>query len=157
NPNATTLTGKVYDPAGNVPLYNAFVYVPLNPDLGALPVLPDAATSNVSCDTCSGATLSAAALAQTGPDGSFTLKGVPSGANVPLVVQMGKWRRSIVLSTVNSCTSNTLTNNCTATDKSLCTTRLPRNRFDGYNPATGSYGGTTGKADIPHIAMVTGD
>jgi hypothetical protein len=156
NPNATTITGVVTDPAGNVPLYNAFVYVPLNPDLTQLPVIPDARTNNVSCDTCSGATLSAAAVANTGADGSFTLRGVPAGTNIPLVVQMGKWRRVIVISTVTQCVNNTVANNCTATDRSLCATRLPKNRFDGYNPANGSYTGT-GKADIPRIAMVTGD
>ncbi len=156
NTDATTLTGKVYDPAGNVPLYDAFVYVPVNSDLTKLPAFPDAYTNNVSCDTCSGATLSAVALAQTDATGSFTLKGVPSGSNIPLVVQMGKWRRAILLSTVTACQANTVTNNCTATDKSLCVPRLPRNQTDGYNPSTGGYTSPNGKADLPRIAMVSG-
>ncbi len=157
----TKLTGRVFDPAGKVPLYNAYVYVPVDPDLSKLPAFTDTWTSGVSCDRCSDTSVRAVALAQTGVDGAFTLEGVPSGANIPLVVQMGRWRRSIVLSTITACQSNVVTNNCTATDKSLCAARLPRSRFDGYNPTGGGYTyvsatGANGKADIPIIAMVSG-
>ncbi len=156
NLDLTQISGRVFDPAGNVPLYNAFVYVPVDKDLKNLPVFPDSYTSGVSCDTCSGATLNAVALAQTNAAGDFTLKGVPSGTNIPIVVQMGKWRRVILISTVNKCVGNTIPNNCSAADKSLCMLRLPRNRFDGYNPLTNQYGSPNGVADIPRIAMVTG-
>jgi len=153
NSSSTTLSGIVFDPAGRVPLYNAFVYVPLDPDLTKLPALSDAAVSGVTCDTCSGTSISAVAVAQTGPDGAFTVRGVPAGSNIPLVVQMGKWRRVIVLSTINACQQNSIANNCTATDKGLCIARLPRNHTDGYDPVANSY---SGKADMPQIAMVSG-
>ncbi|HEX7600073.1 MAG TPA: hypothetical protein VF316_00640, partial [Polyangiaceae bacterium] len=73
----------------------------------------------------------------TGPDGKFTLTGVPSGANIPLVVQAGKWRRTVVLPSVNACTTTALP---------ASQTRLPQNKTDGYN----------GQADLPQIAIVTG-
>jgi hypothetical protein len=130
----TTISGTVYDPAGKNPLYNAFVYIPVNPT-AALPSF----TSGASCDTCAGAgSISAISVAQTGPDGKFTLNtNVPSGTNIPLVVQMGKWRRKVLLPTVTSCTNNVIAPN---------DSRLPKNRTDG----DGGY------ADIPKMAIATG-
>lgn len=133
NANGTTITGKVFDPAGNNPLYNAWVYIPLNPT-AALP--PFAAGEQ--CSTCSGAAnLNAVAVAQTAPDGTFTLTNVPDGTNIPIVVQMGKWRREIQLPTVTQCANNALSDG---------TLRLPQNQTDGLN----------GHADLPQIAFVSG-
>ena len=130
----TRITGKVYDPAGKNPLYNAYVYIPVDPTL-TLPGL----TEGVSCDTCAGAaSVSAIAVAQTGPDGSFVLNNAPSGVGVPLVVQMGKWRRKVTLPTLTDCTDNVV-------DRSY--THLPRNRFDGDNNV----------ADIPRMAIASGN
>ena len=139
NTNATTVAGRVFDPAGQVPIYNANVYVPVNADVSQLTPISNSWADGVSCQLCSAATVHAVAVTQTDTNGAFTLQGVPSGSNIPLVVEMGKWRRIIVISTITACQSNTVTNNCTASDKSLCVVRLPRNRFDGYNPANGSY------------------
>jgi hypothetical protein len=131
----TTISGTVFDPAGKNPLYNAFVYIPVDPAV-ALPAF----TSGASCDTCSGAgSVSAIASAQTGPDGKFTLNtNVPAGANIPLVVQMGKWRRKVTLPTIAACTNNVV---------AAANSRLPKNRNDG----DGSY------ADIPKMAIASGD
>src|SRR5205823_6184552 len=89
---------------------------------------------------------------QTDASGKFTLTNVPSGANIPIVVQMGKWRREIVLRTVSSCTDNTVVGNCTASSAADCIFRLPKNQNDGYDPSTGAYT----KANIPQIAIVSG-
>ena len=130
----TTISGTVYDPAGKNPLYNAFVYIPVDPTV-ALPAF----TSGASCDTRAGTgTISAITMAQTGPDGKFTLNAnVPSGTGIPLVIQMGKWRRKITLPTINSCTSNVV---------AAANSRLPRNRTDG----DGNF------ADIPKMAIASG-
>jgi hypothetical protein len=161
NTKATKLTGRVYDPAGQVPLYDAYVYVPVDADLTKLTAISNAWADGVTCQRCSDATVHAVAVGQTNTNGEFTLEGLPSGTNIPLVVEMGKWRRIIVISTITACQSNAVTNNCTATDKSLCVARLPRNRFDGYNPANGGYAyvsasGANGKADMPMVAMISG-
>lgn len=123
---STTVSGTVYDPAGNVPLYNVIVSVPNAPVTKFI--------DGVTCDRC-GTTVSGSPVttALTGPDGKFVLKDVPSGANIPLVIQIGKWRRQVTLPNVTSCVDNPIT------DKNV--TRLPRNQQEG---------------ELPHIAMVTG-
>src|SRR5262249_46927253 len=60
------------------------------------------------------------------------LRNVPSGANIPLVIQLGRWRRQITIPNVASCTNTVLTPD---------QTRLPRNHTEG---------------DIPSIAISTG-
>ncbi len=134
----TTLAGTVYDPAGARPLYNAWVYVPRDPS-GSLPPFSPGA----SCDSCEAASgIDAVTLARTAADGSFVLPNVPStdvapGNSIPLVVQMGRWRRAVMLSGVPKCTTVTV-------DSS--NSRLPRSQFDGYG----------GRADIPKMAIATG-
>jgi hypothetical protein len=98
---ATTLTGKVYDPAGKDPLYNVAVYVPAT----GLQPLPRGVPTGA--DACSCAALfKAGALAATATDvdGSFTLTNVPVGP-VTLVLQVGKWRRAIKVTT-SACHGN---------------------------------------------------
>ena len=142
----TTLSGVVYDPAGNNPLYNAYVYIPAIPG-AALPTF----TTGATCDTCGGAgALNAIQATQTDAAGNFTLTNVPTVNNLAVVVQLGKWRREIVLKTITSCTSNTVTGNCNTPNPADCVFRLPRNQTDGYDPVAGTYT----KADLPHVAIV---
>jgi hypothetical protein len=80
------------------------------------------------------------AVAQTDPTGAFTLTNVPTTAKVsqiPLVVQMGKWRRVTMLTAVPDCQSTTVAPG---------NSRLPQNQFDGYN----------NHADMPQVAFVSG-
>ena len=101
----TTLTGTIRDPAGNLPLYNVYVYVPnATPD----PITP----GNPTCSPCE-APASGNPIVGTTTDinGQFTLAqgtgtwGVPSGSNIPLVIQVGKWRRQVVIPDVQPCTT----------------------------------------------------
>src|SRR6185312_1871446 len=91
-------------------------------------------TPGVSCDNCA-STVSGSPLvsAVSGVDGTFTLTNVPVGANIPLVIQLGRWRRQVTISNVVACQENAL-------DPDL--TRLPRNKNEGHIPlmafATGS-------------------
>ncbi|MBN2194742.1 MAG: carboxypeptidase regulatory-like domain-containing protein [Polyangiaceae bacterium] len=123
---ATSLSGIVYDPAGVNPIYNALVYVPN----AALDPIPTGAT----CEQC-GAIASGQALASalTDATGHFTLTNVPSGADIPLVIQVGKWRRQVTIPSVTDCIDNPIS------DREL--TRLPRTKDEG---------------SIPQIAVVTG-
>jgi hypothetical protein len=129
----TTISGKVYDPAKRNPLYNVAVYVPATP-LTALP--KGVPTGSDACDC--GALFKSGAVTNTttGVDGSFTLTNVPVGTAVPLVIQIGKWRRLFTVN-VNACTDNA------QPDKSLA---LP-----GTVPA-----GNTDD-NIPDIAVSTGN
>ena len=125
----TTVTGTIYDPAGVTPLYNAVAYV-ANAALDPIP-------TGASCDRCS-VTLSGKPIAAALSDvnGKFTLDNVPTGTNIPLVIQVGKWRRQVTIPRVNGCVDNQLT------DTNL--TRLPRNKAEGNIPKIGV---TTGKSD----------
>jgi hypothetical protein len=107
------------------PLYNALVFIPNGP------VAPF--TTSVSCDRC-GADVSGTPLvsALTGADGKFKLANVPVGTNIPLVIQLGRWRRQITVNTT-ACMDTALTPE---------QTRLPRNKSEG---------------DIPHMALVSGN
>ncbi|MFL5307511.1 MAG: carboxypeptidase regulatory-like domain-containing protein [Polyangia bacterium] len=129
----TTLTGKVYDPAGRVPIYNVDVYVPNGP-------LPDF-QDGPSCDSCADrASGHAVVRATTDASGTFTLgdhgADVPAGSNIPLVIQIGKWRRQITLPSVTACTQTALT------DPNQM--RLPRDQSEGHIPKMAL---TTGQND----------
>jgi hypothetical protein len=103
NGNHTTISGTVYDPAGRNPLYNVYVYIP-NSDLLAIPTGPV-------CTSCQApATGSPIVGVQTDPQGHFTLTDVPVGANVPLVMQLGKWRKVIKIPQVTQCVNNPVGN-----------------------------------------------
>jgi len=92
----TTVTAKVYDPAGKNPLYNIVAYVP-NGKVGPI-------TNGATCETCNTpVTGEPIASALTNAQGQFTMQDVPVGTNIPLVLQIGKWRRQITLPEVKAC------------------------------------------------------
>jgi hypothetical protein len=119
---STTITGKVYAPNYVDPLPNVLVYIP-NAPVAAFP-------ATVSC-TITGVVPSGSPIVgtTTGIDGSFLLTNVPAGANIPLVIQTGRWRRQVTVSTVTACATNNFS------------TRFPQTHAEG---------------DIPKIAIATG-
>lgn len=121
---STTISGKVYDPAGKNPLYNVAVFVPNSP---LEPLTPGA-----SCDCEKLYTGKPVVSALTNAAGEFKLEKAPDGTDIPLVIQIGKWRRQFTIPAVAMCGNTALP------DKML---RLPSNRTQG---------------DIPNIAISTG-
>ncbi len=127
HPEQTTLSATVYDPAGQVPLYDVAVYV------------PNAALADIStgptCDNCA-TPVSGDPVASglTDATGTFEMTKVPSGTNIPLVIQIGKWRRQITIPEVKACQDNHFD------DPTLF--RLPKDQTEGH---------------LPKIAIATGD
>ncbi len=121
----TTITGTVYAPNGTDPLPNVTVYIPNAP--------VDAFVPGVSCPVV-GAPPSGSPLVGTETDvnGNFTLSNVPVGANIPIVIISGRWRRQFTLSGTTACTN-------TAVPATMAV--MPQNQSQG---------------DIPKIAIATG-
>jgi len=121
-----TVTGHVYVPNGVDPLPNALVYIPQG--------VPGAIINNVDC-LVNGNWASGPAVTFTysAYDGSFTLTGVPTGSNIPIVVQSGKWRMQGTIPSVGACGTTTVA--------PAWATTMPQNHIEG---------------DIPKIAVVTG-
>ncbi len=116
----TSLDGTVFDPSGTLPLYNVVVYVPSEP--------LDPISEGASCQTCDGNFSGhpiAAALSDAAGHFSLSLDNVPATDALPLVIQVGKWRRQISVPGVKACSANS------AADGSV---RLPRNRTEGNLP-----------------------
>jgi hypothetical protein len=125
----TSVSGTVYAPTPPQfgpadPIYDAIVYVP-NAELAPF-------TKGVSCDKCGAAASGepiAVALSQA--DGTFKVENVPVGDDIPLVIQVGRWRRKVTIPHVEQCTDTKL---------DAEHTRLPRTQAEG---------------DIPHMAIAT--
>ncbi len=128
----TTLTGTVYDPAGRNPLGNVVVFVPNDPDPDHL--LP-IATGASSCVSCTGSVRDYVTATFTDAAGHFVLTGVPTGEEIPLILQVGKWRRATLVPRVMDCATTTLPSSGTGQ------LRLPRNRREG---------------SLPQMALLTG-
>ena len=123
--NPTSLSGTVFAPNGTLALYGATVYIPLG-DTG--PITPGATCTRCEVNLPGGALVNVL----SNPAGKFTLDNVPVGRNVPLVIQIGKWRRQVSIPEVLECQDNALPPTLTS---------LPKNKDEG---------------DMPRIAMVTG-
>jgi hypothetical protein len=127
----TSLSGTVYDPAGKTPLYNAVVFVPKDAS-GSVPPITPGITPGV-CNTCDVSIGGFVAVTTTDSRGHFSLSNVPAGMNIPLVVQMGKWRRKAqFIPSVAPCTDTPV-----PPDMS----RLPKSQAEG---------------DMPQMALLTG-
>jgi hypothetical protein len=125
----TSISGVVYDPAGTTPLFNVSVYIPNAP----LADIPDGVDINGICTSCQ-APLTGAPIVVglTDSTGTFHLENVPSGANIPLVMQTGKFRRQVSLTTVGACVDNKVGQKDSTGAETIM--RLPRNQSEGHIP-----------------------
>lgn len=118
----TTVTGTMFAPNGKLPLYNAIVYVPNSKS--------DPLTKSTTCDRCGAVTGNPVVSAITDSSGTSTLKNVPVGKDIPLVIRIGKWRRQVTIPTVAECTETPLN------DPEL--TRLPKKQGGRPTPSESS-------------------
>ena len=149
----TSLTGTVFAPTDPAlygaadPLSGAFVYVPNGTVLRF--------DAGVACEKCS-ASVSGDPLVSTtsAVNGTFRLDDVPCGANIPLVIQLGRWRRQITIPSVSCCGNTALT---------AAQTRLPRTQGEGNpNDNIPLFAVTTGSADnleciLPKIGIAASE
>jgi hypothetical protein len=126
----TTISGLVLSAAAANPdpVPNVLVYVPNG--------TPPTFTSGVSCASCTAAS-SAVVSTYSVSDGSFSLQNVPSGSNVPVVIQLGRWRRQFTVN-VTACTTNPINFN------------LPASSTQGDIPLTAI---STGTGDLPECTL----
>ncbi|MEO6419643.1 MAG: carboxypeptidase regulatory-like domain-containing protein [Polyangiaceae bacterium] len=125
----TSISGVTYAPNGTLPLYNVIVYVP-NAKL-------DPMVEGATCDKCGSiASGNPIVTALSDSSGKFKLTNVPSGDNIPIVLQVGKWRREITIPHVEACKETKLT--------SPEMTRLPKKQSEGNMPRIAV---TTGSCD----------
>jgi hypothetical protein len=123
----TSLRGKVYDPAGSNPLYNVQVYIPGGNDPEELPPMKDSTQEpdGIACETCASVVLNPLRSTLTDSKGEFVLENVPVDKDVPVVIQIGKWRRLMHIDITKECDENKVPNR---------DFRLPRNGDEGNMP-----------------------
>jgi len=149
--NTTTLTGTVvagttsaYIPTGMGPdpIPNVLVYVPNG--------TPAAFTKGVSCNAC-GADVTGDPLIEATTDyqGHFTLTNVPVPASgvIPIVIQLGKWRRIFGLG--NALNPGVSVTQCVANNAG--TLRMPRTSAEGDIPLTAI---STGEIDAMECVLL---
>jgi hypothetical protein len=121
----TRVMGKVFDPGGKTPLYNVVVYIPNSE--------PAPIVQGASCDKCGATALNPVPKAElTNEKGEFIIDGAPDGEAIPLVMQIGKWRRQTTIK-VTKCIDNKF--------EDPTVMRLPAKQSEG---------------DMPKIALSTG-
>lgn len=132
---STTITGTVVGGTNGVygtpdPVPNVLVYVPNAP----VSSFAAGVQCNASCSAeVTGSPLNATTTAY---DGTFTLTNMPVGANIPIVIQLGRWRRETTVNVPNACAS-----------QAVGDIRMPRNKTDSTPAAA---------ANIPFTAVSTG-
>jgi hypothetical protein len=115
------------------PVPNVTVYVPNG---SVQPFTP-----GVSCTQC-GADLSGLPLVQTttAADGTFELINVPVTTNMPLVIQLGRWRRQFVIPQTTACQNTP-----------VGTLTMPHNHMEGDIPLTAI---STGQVDAMECVLL---
>src|SRR5205085_10988817 len=85
------------------------------------------------CDRCGNVSGDPLVSTLTDPAGKFKLENVPIGKDIPVVVQIGKWRKQFVVPNVATCQDTKL---------DAANTHLPGKKSEG---------------DMPQMAIASGD
>jgi hypothetical protein len=146
---ATTISGTVvagtpaiYLPAGVTagdPVPNVLVYVPNGP-VQAFAARASETAAQL-CSTC-GADVTGNPLVMTTTnfDGTFSLANVPVGNGIPVVIQLGRWRREFTVDIPNACAENQVGN-----------LTMPHNHGEGDIPLTAL---STGQVDSMECVLL---
>jgi hypothetical protein len=119
------------------PVPNVLVYVPNGAVAAFTPRAME--TQSQQCSTCGAdVTGNPLVLTKTAYDGTFTLSNVPVGGSIPIVIQLGRWRRQFTVNVATPCGVNT----ANAAGMAAGFLRMPRTQAEG---------------DIPLTAISTGD
>jgi hypothetical protein len=152
----TTLSGTVvagtlakYLPAGVThgdPVPDVVVYIPNGPVTAFVPRAMENAAQR--CTTC-GADLSGSPLVITTTDykGTFSLPNVPVGNNIPIVIQLGRWRRQFTVNINTACGANTV--NAAGSPAGFLV--MPHNHTEGDIPLTAL---STGNVDAMECVLL---
>jgi hypothetical protein len=132
---STTITGRVVAGTNGTfgnpdPVPDVLVYVP-NAALSPF-------AAGVQCDSTCSSEVSGDPIAATTSayDGTFTLTNMPVGSNIPVVIQLGRWRREVTVNVPSACTTTAVGD-----------IHMPRNKTDSTPPSA---------ANIPFTAVSTG-
>src|ERR1019366_5561704 len=90
--------------------------------------LPPIETGTKTCNTCNTPIGNYVTVALTDQTGAFTLTDGPTGKNVPLVVQVGKWRRTITVANIADCATTAVP------ESGPGQARLPAKQSEGSMP-----------------------
>ena len=130
----TTFSGTIFAPNGSLPLMNVDVFVPT----AEVPAMGHGVDGG--CAVCGPLPGSPLISTKTDSAGHFTLRNVPVAAGVPVVIQIGKWRKQLRLrAPLNACAENTM---------AVSDARLPTAPTD--------LGASGSSVELPRIALSTG-
>jgi hypothetical protein len=141
----TSISGTVTAPNGTLPIYGALVYVPTTP------IQPF--STGVSCDQCGASAGTPLVSTTTGPDGKFLLPNMPVSStdpgkvqDIPVVIQLGRWRKQLTVSTtacsntvvptVNAANASAFVGGAARPSPDNVSAALPRNKAEGDIPLT---------------------
>jgi hypothetical protein len=108
----TRIKGTVYAPNAKLPVPDAVVFIPNQSKTFpyGLPTFQDGIGATGTCQQCVLQELGNPLVATKSlADGTFTLDNVPPDVEFPLVIQLGRWRRVIMIPPLTACSTTDLT------------------------------------------------
>ncbi|HEY8073502.1 MAG TPA: carboxypeptidase-like regulatory domain-containing protein, partial [Labilithrix sp.] len=148
----TSIEGYVTSPNGVLPVPNAVVYVPNGTVTAFAP--------GVACETCATASGSPLVSTSTDANGHFLLPNMPVSTpgkvvNIPVVVQLGRWRKQLTVSTT-ACTNTFIPSVVPAAPTTMAIPGAAATARPATDNTTAALARTQTEGDIPFTAISTG-